>query len=142
MGIRGGCREAGSGWSPRAGIRENQGDFQIMSPWVRLRHQPVITEQVLEVLGAGSKEVCDSQGRGWVSREDPWEAQGREHLSNVNDDLAIMEHYINVTSYLKDLPDLTCRLQGIQLQLGCAQDPVSLEQAPMYVRGHRMVGPG
>lgn len=72
--------------------------------------------------------------RGWVSREDPWEAQGREHLSNVNDDMAIMEHYINAASYLKDLPDLTCRLQGIQLQLGCAQDPVGLEQAPMYVR--------
>lgn len=50
-----------------------------MSPWVRLRHHLVLMEQVLEVLGVGSK------GRGWVSRKDPWEAQGREHLSNVNE---------------------------------------------------------
>lgn len=84
MGIRGGCWEAGRCWSPRAGIRENQGDFQSMSPWVRLRHQPVLMEQVLEVGGAGSK-VSDSQGRGWVSRENPWEAQGREHRGNVNE---------------------------------------------------------
>lgn len=45
------------------------------------------------------------------------------------------------TSHLKDLPDLASCLQGIQLQLGCAQDPVSLEQTPVCVRGDRMVGP-
>lgn len=39
------------------------------------------------------------------------------------------------TSHLKDLPDLACCLQGIQLQLGCAQDPVSFEQPPVCEGG-------
>lgn len=39
------------------------------------------------------------------------------------------------TSHLKDLPDLTRGLQGVQLQLGCAQHPVGLEQPPVCVRG-------
>lgn len=55
-----------------------------MSPWVRRRHQPVIMELVLEVLGAGSEVVFNPRG-GAGSAERTREAQGREHLSNVSE---------------------------------------------------------
>lgn len=45
VGVRGGCQEAGSGWRLRAGIRENQSNFENMSPWARLQPQLVLIGQ-------------------------------------------------------------------------------------------------